>query len=89
MLRYSPYDNIAPGPRPAVLATAGLYDSQVQYWEPAKWIARLRATQTNDAPLLLRTHMAAGHLGASGRYRTYREIALDYAFLLDLAGCSS
>jgi len=89
MLRYSPYDNVKPGPRPAVLATAGLYDSQVQYWEPAKWIARLRATQTNRAPLLLRTHMAAGHLGASGRYRLYRDIALDYAFLLDLAGCTS
>lgn len=86
ILSYSPYDNVAPLAYPHLLVTAGLYDSQVQYWEPAKWVARLRATRTGERRLLLKTNMIAGHLGASGRYRAYREIALDYAFLLDLAG---
>ena len=86
ILSYSPYDNVAPRAYPHLLVTTGLYDSQVQYWEPAKWVARLRGTRTNDARLLLRTSMVAGHQGPSGRYRAYREIALDYAFLLDLAG---
>jgi oligopeptidase B len=89
ILSYSPYDNVEPKAYPHLLVTAGLYDSQVQYWEPAKWVARLRATRTNDARLLLRTSMVAGHQGPSGRYRTYREIALDYAFLLDLAGVTA
>ena len=86
ILSYSPYDNVEAKAYPHLLVTTGLYDSQVQYWEPAKWVARLRATRTNDALLLLRTSMVAGHQGPSGRYRAYREIALDYAFLLDLAG---
>ena len=62
-----------------------LHDSQVQYWEPAKWVAKLRALKTNDHMLLLKTNMDAGHGGASGRYRRYRESALQYAFLIDLA----
>jgi oligopeptidase B len=86
ILSYSPYDNVEPKAYPHLLVTTGLYDSQVQYWEPAKWVALLRSVRTNDARLLLRTSMVAGHQGPSGRYRTYREIALDYAFLLDLAG---
>ncbi|HYE56851.1 MAG TPA: prolyl oligopeptidase family serine peptidase, partial [Rhodothermales bacterium] len=64
----------------------GLHDSQVQYWEPAKWVARLRALRTNDAPLLLKTNMEAGHGGASGRFRRFREVAFEYAWLLGLAG---
>lgn len=86
ILSYSPYDNVTRQAYPHLLVTTGLYDSQVQYWEPAKWVAKLRTTQTADRRLLLRTNMVAGHLGASGRYRAYREIALDYAFLLDLVG---
>jgi oligopeptidase B len=88
ILSYSPYDNVEPKAYPHLLVTAGLYDSQVQYWEPAKWVARLRATRTNEARLVLRTSMIAGHQGPSGRYRSYREIALDYAFLLDLVGAA-
>ena len=83
---YSPYDNVEAKPYPHVLVTAGLHDSQVQYWEPAKWVAKLRATKTDQHRLLLKTNMDAGHGGASGRYKRYRETALDYAFLLDLAG---
>jgi oligopeptidase B len=69
-----------------MLVTTGLHDSQVQYWEPAKWVARLRARRTGDAPLLYRTTMEAGHGGKSGRFQRYREIAEEYAFLLDQAG---
>ena len=84
---YSPYDNVEPVTWPHLLVTTGLHDSQVQYWEPAKWVARRRALQPDDGRrLLLKTDMEAGHGGASGRYRQYREIALQYAFLLDLAG---
>ena len=84
---YSPYDNMEPVTWPHLLVTTGLHDSQVQYWEPAKWVARRRALQPDDGRrLLLKTDMDAGHGGASGRYRQYREIALQYAFLLDLAG---
>jgi oligopeptidase B len=89
ILSYSPYDNVAAKAYPHLLVTTGLHDSQVQYWEPAKWVAKIRASRTNDARLLLRTNMGAGHQGSSGRYRTYREIALDYAFLLDLAEAST
>ncbi len=89
ILSYSPYDNVEPKPYPHLLVTTGLYDSQVQYWEPAKWVAKLRSMRTADRRLLLRTNMVAGHLGASGRYRAYREIALDYAFLLDLVGIAT
>jgi oligopeptidase B len=86
MLSYSPYDNVASKDYPAMLVTTGLHDSQVQYWEPAKWVAKLRAMKTDGRPLLLYTNMDAGHGGASGRYRSLRETALEYAFLLDLAG---
>ena len=86
MLSYSPYDNVEARDYPHMLVTTGLHDSQVQYWEPAKWVARLRANKTDDNLLLLETNMGAGHGGASGRYDRYRETALVYAFLLDLAG---
>jgi oligopeptidase B len=86
MLSYSPYDNVRATDYPHLLVTSGLHDSQVQYWEPTKWVARLRATRTDDNRLLLRTNMEAGHGGAAGRYQRWREIAFNYAFLLDLAG---
>ena len=82
---YSPYDNIEAKDYPHLLVMTGLHDSQVQYWEPAKWVAKLRAVKTDDHILLLKTNMDAGHSGASGRYRRYREYALQYAFLIDLA----
>ena len=83
---YSPYDNMQPVTWPHLLVMTGLQDSQVQYWEPVKWVARRRAMQPGDGRrLLLKTNMEAGHGGASGRYRRYRELALQYAFLLDLA----
>jgi oligopeptidase B len=77
---YSPYDNVAARPYPAVLATGGLSDPRVTYWEPAKWIARLRERTTGQAPMLLKINMDAGHGGASGRFDFLKEIALDYAF---------
>ena len=84
---YSPYDNMQPVTWPHLLVMTGLHDSQVQYWEPAKWVARRRALRPEDGRrLLLKTNLDAGHGGASGRFRQYREIALQYAFLLDLAG---
>ena len=84
---YSPYDNMKPVAWPHLLVMTGLHDSQVQYWEPAKWVARRRALRPEDGRrLLLKTNLDAGHGGASGRFRQYREIALQYAFLLDLAG---
>lgn len=86
MLGYSPYDNVRAVDYPAMLVTTGLWDSQVQYWEPAKWVARLRATATGDAPLLYKTNMEAGHGGKSGRFRRYREIAEEYAFVLQQLG---
>jgi oligopeptidase B len=86
MLSYSPYDNVRAADYPAMLVTAGFHDSQVQYWEPAKWVARLRAKKTDGDVVLLHTNMGAGHGGVSGRFRRFRETALQYAFLLDLAG---
>jgi oligopeptidase B len=86
MMSYSPYDNVEAKEYPNLLVTTGLHDSQVQYWEPAKWVAKLRATKTDNNRLLLKTNMEAGHGGASGRFRRLREIAFEYAFLLDLAG---
>ena len=86
MLRYSPYDNVARQEYPAMLVTTSLWDSQVQYYEPAKWVARLRATKTGGQPLLFRTTMAAGHGGKSGRYQQYADIAEVYSFILDQAG---
>jgi oligopeptidase B len=82
MLSYSPYDNVAPQAYPAMLVSTGLWDSQVQYWEPAKWVARLRRLKTDGNPLLLRINMEAGHGGKSGRFRRFRELAEEYAFLL-------
>lgn len=82
MLSYSPYDNVRAQPYPPMLVTTGLWDSQVQYFEPAKWVAKLRAMRTNDAPLLLHVDMEAGHGGKSGRYEHLREIAQEYAFVL-------
>ena len=81
---YSPYDNVSAHAYPHLLVMTGLHDSQVQYWEPAKWVAKLRDYKTNDRLLLLKTNMDAGHGGASGRYQRYRETALQYAFLIDL-----
>lgn len=86
MLSYSPYDNVANMEYPHLLVTSGLHDSQVQYWEPTKWVARLREMKTDDKKLLLYTNMEAGHGGASGRFRALRELAMEYAFILDLAG---
>lgn len=86
ILSYSPYDNVEKKDYPAMLVTTGLHDSQVQYWEPAKWVAKLREYKTDDKPLLLYTNMSTGHSGASGRFESLRDIAMDYAFLLDLAG---
>ncbi len=86
MLSYSPYDQVKRQDYPNILVTTSLHDSQVQYWEPAKWVAKLRANKTDTNRLLLKTNMDAGHGGASGRYEQYRETALNYAFMLDLAG---
>jgi len=86
MLAYSPYDNVRRQAYPAMLVTTSLWDSQVQYYEPAKWVARLRAMKTDSNPLLFRTTIAAGHGGKSGRFESYRETAEEYSFILDLAG---
>jgi oligopeptidase B len=86
ILSYSPYDNIAAKDYPAVLAMAGLTDPRVTYWEPAKWIARLRATMISGGPVLLRTNMGAGHGGASGRFHRLDEVAIAYAFALWAVG---
>ena len=89
MLGYSPYDNVRPQAYPAMFVTTGLWDSQVQYFEPAKWVAKLRRLKTDDNVLLLRVNMEAGHGGKSGRFQHLREIAEEYAFLLDQAGVGS
>ena len=86
MLSYSPYDNIRAQAYPALLVTTGLWDAQVQYFEPVKYVARLRAKKTDDNPLLLHVNMDAGHGGASGRFEVLEEIGREYAFLIDLAG---
>lgn len=86
MKSYSPYDNVEAKDYPAMLITTGYHDSQVQYWEPAKWIAKLRALKTDNNPLLLYCNMDTGHGGASGRFSRLREVAREYAFILDLAG---
>ena len=83
---YSPYDNVAPKAYPHIFAYGGLTDPRVTYWEPAKWVARLRERKTDDNLLLLKINMDAGHGGASGRFEALRELAIDYAFALDIAG---
>ncbi len=83
MLSYSPYDNVAARDYPAMLVMTGLWDSQVQYYEPAKWVARLRARKTDSNPLVFSVDMSAGHSGQAGRYQKYRDTALEYAFILD------
>jgi oligopeptidase B len=86
MKGYAPYDNVAARPYPAMLVTAGLNDPRVSYWEPAKWVQRLRERTTSGKPVLLKTEMGAGHGGPSGRYEAWRDEALVYAFLLDALG---
>jgi oligopeptidase B len=82
MKSYSPYDNVKPSNHPAMLVTGGLNDPRVSYWEPAKWVAKLRPVQQGDAPILLKTQMGAGHSGPSGRYESWREEAFVTAFVL-------
>ncbi len=86
MLSYSPYDNVEEKDYPAMLVTTGLHDSQVQYWEPAKWVAKMRVMKTDNNPLLMYCNMDTGHGGASGRFERLRETAMQWTFLLDLAG---
>ena len=86
MMTYSPYDNVYNADYPNMLVTAGYFDSQVQYWEPVKWVAKLRDYKVGENILYLHTNMDAGHGGKSGRFRRYKESALKYAFILDLAG---
>ena len=86
MLSYSPYDNIQKKTYPNLLVTSGYYDSQVQYWEPLKWVAKLREYKTDDNLLLLDMDMDAGHGGTTGRFKVYKKIALEYAFLFYLEG---
>lgn len=83
---YSPYDNIKPQAYPNMLVTTGLFDSQVQYWEPAKWVAKLADIKTDDNLLLLHTNMETGHGGTTGRFKAYKETAMEYAFFLMLEG---
>lgn len=89
MLKYSPYDNLKKGAYPALLVKTSFNDSQVMYWEPAKYVAKLRTLKTDKNVLLLKTNMAAGHGGASGRYEHLHEIAFDYAFMLTQLGISN
>ncbi|HDY75837.1 MAG TPA: S9 family peptidase [Candidatus Marinimicrobia bacterium] len=86
ILSYSPYDNVKEQDYPNMLVTTGYFDSQVQYWEPQKWVAKLRDMKTDNNLLLMHVNMDAGHGGKSGRFRRYREVALEYAFIFDLVG---
>jgi oligopeptidase B len=83
---YSPYDNVTAKKYPNLLVTTGLHDSQVQYFEPAKWVAKLRELKTDNNLLFLKTDMKVGHGGASGRFNSLKDIAVDYAFIFDLEG---
>ena len=85
MLSYSPYDQVKREKYPNLLVTSGFFDSQVQYFEPLKWVAKLREYWEGENKLFLHMEMDAGHGGKSGRFRRYKEVALEYAFLLDLA----
>lgn len=89
MLKYSPYDNVSRQAYPAMFVGTGLWDSQVQYWEPAKWVARLRDDNTGSHPIVFRTNMEAGHGGKSGRFQRYHELAESYAFVLDQLGVTA
>ncbi len=89
MSSYAPYENVAAAPYPAIYASAGFNDPRVSYHEPAKWMARLRATTTGSKPLLLKTEMVAGHGGKSGRYDAWREEAEVLAFILTTLGVTS
>ena len=84
ILSYSPYDNVSKINYPNLLVTTGLHDSQVQYWEPAKWVAKLRDYKTDNNKLFLHTNMDTGHGGSSGRFEAIKDFAKEYAFLLDL-----
>ncbi len=86
MLQYSPYDNLKKTAYPAMLVKTSFNDSQVMYWEPAKYVAKLRATKTDSNPLLFKINMAGGHGGSSGRYDRLKETAFDYAFILKETG---
>ncbi|OBZ95983.1 peptidase S9 [Pararhizobium polonicum] len=86
MAAYSPYDNVSEKPYPAILALGGLTDPRVTYWEPAKWVAKLREKTTGNEPILMKTNMDAGHGGASGRFQRLEEIAFEYAFAIKVAG---
>ncbi len=83
---YGPYDNVSAQDYPNMLILGGFYDTRVNFWEPAKWVAKLRATRTNDNLILLKTNMNAGHGGSSGRYDYLKEIALSYTFMLNVWG---
>jgi oligopeptidase B len=87
ILSYSPYDNVRPQEYPPILALGGLADPRVTYWEPAKWVAKLRAVLTGGGPVCLRTNMGAGHGGAAGRFDRLEEVALVYAFALRACEC--
>ena len=86
MLSDSPYDNVKKQAYPAVCVSTGLYDSQVQYFEPAKWVAKLREMKDDQHPLVFKINLEAGHGGKSGRFRRLHEVAEEYAFMLDLLG---
>jgi oligopeptidase B len=83
MEQYSPYDNVRAQAYPAILATAGLNDPRVAYWEPAKWVAKLREFKTDTKVLMLKTDMGSGHFSASDRYKFIKETAFEYSFILD------
>jgi oligopeptidase B len=86
MRQYSPYDNVEKKAYPRLLVTTSFNDSQVMYWEPAKWVAKLRTLKTDDNPLYFKINLAGGHGGSSGRYDRLREVAFRYAFILDAVG---
>src|SRR5690606_11374580 len=86
MKSYSPYENVEAKDYPAILAITSINDTRVLYVEPAKWVAKLRATSTGDKPLLLKTEMSAGHGGVSGRYAKWKEVAFEFAWVLDIVG---